>query len=135
MSHFSGELEHIKKDTGGTQGTIADAAGLTTSSISRYFNGERPDEDGLKALCTAFPNYSSRLLAAWVKDRIPSDLLPLVSILPADGKRWTASESETAIWEALSPKARKLLQAAARASREDPDFLKTLQSILKLRRK
>lgn len=87
-------IRDIRKGQSMTQDTLADAAGISRTSLSQIENGVRPGEDTLKRLCAAL--------------NVPESLVYIYSFEKED-----VPESKRALYDQLFPLIQDMIQRVA----------------------
>ena len=87
-------IRDIRKRQGLTQLALADAAGISRTSMSQIENGVRPGEETLKSICTAL--------------QVPESLLYIHSMEKED-----VPESKRILYDQLFPVIQEMIQRVA----------------------
>ncbi len=123
MSLFSASLESVIRAHGWNQTTAAARFGLSISAVSNYLSGRRPAIEQLALICEPLDDSErSSLLAAHLRDELPSNYRDLVSVIET-AQSPTLREEALAAWQTakLPPATRSALDLIAReASSSEP---------------
>lgn len=123
MSLFSASLESVIRAHGWNQTTAATHFGLSISAVSNYLSGRRPAIEQLARICEPLEDFErSALLAAHLRDELPSNYRDLVSVAEV-AQSSILREEALAAWQTakLPPATRSALDHIAReATHSEP---------------